>query len=126
MPKVVVDTNVLVAALLHPDRKPAQVVQLILQQRVVNYTSPSILEEVAETILEFSGSALLEKYRSHSRIIRPTICIRACSDPDDDKFIECALAAGASFIITGDKELLEIGSIENILIITPQEFLDLS
>lgn len=45
-------------------------------------------------------------------------------DPDDDKFISCAVAAGASHIISGDPHLLALGTYQNIRILTPSQFLD--
>ena len=46
------------------------------------------------------------------------------TDPDDDKFVECAVALKANFIISGDKDLTEIGDYMGIRIVTPKEFLD--
>ena len=45
------------------------------------------------------------------------------ADPDDDKFIDCALHAKAGFVISGDKHLLDVGRYEGIRIVTPAEFL---
>ncbi len=46
-------------------------------------------------------------------------------DPDDDKFIECAVSLNAEYIITGDKALRAVGQYKNIKIVTPKEFLDI-
>lgn len=46
-------------------------------------------------------------------------------DPDDDKFIECAVELKAEFIITGDKALEDVGEYIGIKILLPHEFLDL-
>lgn len=48
------------------------------------------------------------------------------SDPDDDMFIECAIAGGASFLVSGDTHLLELGSFEDVAIVTPAKFLERS
>ena len=45
--------------------------------------------------------------------------------PDDDKFIECAVALKAHFIISGDKALTSIQDYMGIRIVTPKEFLDI-
>ncbi|OHB50966.1 MAG: hypothetical protein A2Y10_08390 [Planctomycetes bacterium GWF2_41_51] len=47
-----------------------------------------------------------------------------CQDPDDDKFITCAIASKSSYIISGDKHLLNIGEYFNISIVTPRYFID--
>lgn len=54
--------------------------------------------------------------------VEPVAVVAA--DPDDDKFIACALAAGASHIISGDPHLLAVASYQGILILTPAQFLD--
>lgn len=55
-----------------------------------------------------------------------TKIIRAVEkDPDDDKFIECAVALNAQYIITGDKALRDIEDYMGIKVVTPKEFLTL-
>lgn len=48
--------------------------------------------------------------------------IRVCRDPDDDKFIACALDARAIYVVSGDNDLLDIGSYGNVEVITAAEF----
>ena len=45
-------------------------------------------------------------------------------DPDDDKFIDAALTAGATIIVSGDRHLLALGTVEGIEILTARQFLD--
>jgi putative PIN family toxin of toxin-antitoxin system len=45
-------------------------------------------------------------------------------DPDDDKFIDAALSGGATTIVSGDRHLLELGTVEEIEILTARQFLD--
>jgi putative PIN family toxin of toxin-antitoxin system len=49
--------------------------------------------------------------------------LRVCRDPNDDMILECAVAAGAQVIVSGDKDLLAMGSYRGIRIVTPAEFL---
>ena len=46
-------------------------------------------------------------------------------DPDDDKFIECAVALKAKFVITGDRAVKKIREYMNIKIVSPREFLSI-
>ncbi len=46
------------------------------------------------------------------------------NDPDDDKFIECAVELGADYIVSGDKELLTVKKFGNIRILSPRQFLN--
>jgi putative PIN family toxin of toxin-antitoxin system len=52
------------------------------------------------------------------------VIINACRDPKDDKFLELAVTAGASCIISGDQDLLTLNPFNDILIITAAEFLE--
>ena len=56
--------------------------------------------------------------------IAPTRTVRVVDDPDDDRIIECALAAGSDCIVTNDKALLRLKEFEGIQIIRLSEFLD--
>ena len=46
------------------------------------------------------------------------------ADPDDDKFVDAALAGAADVIVSGDRDLRELGTVEGIPILSPREFLD--
>ena len=52
--------------------------------------------------------------------MRPSV---VAADPDDDKFIECAVTAGATVIVSGDHHLLDLGTYGDIQILTAVEFL---
>jgi len=45
-------------------------------------------------------------------------------DPDDNKFIECAVALNATYVVSGDKSLLGVGGYMGISIVTPRQFMD--
>ena len=47
-----------------------------------------------------------------------------CDDPDDDKFLACALTARADLIVSGDKKLLAVSGYEDVAVATPREFSD--
>ena len=47
-----------------------------------------------------------------------------CRDPNDDFILECAVTGNADLIVTGDKDLLALGSFEGVAILTPREYLD--
>jgi predicted nucleic acid-binding protein len=56
---------------------------------------------------------------SRSNLSKPV-----CADPDDDKFIECAIAGKAEAIISGDKHLLKAFGYLGLEVMTPREFVD--
>ena len=51
--------------------------------------------------------------------------IEVCRDPDDNKFIECAVAANALYIVSGDKDLLDLKKYRDVRILTAAEFLEI-
>lgn len=129
--RVVLDTNILVSALLFKGELNV-LHSLWKEKRFVPYLSQATFQEL-QRVLTYPKFNLSE--RELTFIIREEllpyfeiieICRkikRTSSDPDDDKFIECALSAGLSYIVTGDSDLLSVKEYENIRIISPAEFL---
>jgi putative PIN family toxin of toxin-antitoxin system len=129
--KVVVDTNVLVSALLFGG-KPGKLMPLwqrgtirplaskeIIDEylRVLTYPKFKLSEEDINFLLYHEILPYFEVIDVHPgpRIIR--------KDPADDKFIRCALAGKAKFIISGDHHLLTLKSCQKIKILSPSDFL---
>lgn len=50
--------------------------------------------------------------------------VGACRDPNDDHVLECAVKSGAQLLVTGDKDLLTVGTFQGIRILTPRDDLD--
>ena len=70
-------------------------------------------------------SAVLDPILSRVVLVLPCQEVRASRDPDDDHVLACALESESDFIVTGDKDLLQLGSFEGKPILTPRQFLDL-
>lgn len=129
--KVVLDTNVFISALFWRGA-PRQVFKETLQGTVLNFISPQILQELKEKLLE-KFEVPLEKVKEfleivvfNSQIVYPKSKLNIVKkDSSDNKIIECALEAKASFVISGDKHLLEIKEYKEVKIISPKEFLSL-
>jgi putative PIN family toxin of toxin-antitoxin system len=101
MIRVVLDTNVIVSALLQPLGLPAAVFLLVAGGAVQLCVSGNVYAEYDEVIRrprlardEGIIAATLQTIREKGFWVRPTESIRACSDPDDDIFLECAYAVG--------------------------------
>jgi putative PIN family toxin of toxin-antitoxin system len=69
-------------------------------------------------------SNIIELITIYSELYSPVAIPSVSRDHDDDKFIACALAANARFIITGDRDLLDVNGYAGLEIITPRKFLD--
>ena len=65
---------------------------------------------------------LLDLFIANLEIIEPRTEVQVSRDPDDDKFIECAIDAKALYIVSGDQDLLDIGFYEDVTIITAAQF----
>ena len=129
MIKVVLDTNVFISALFWKG-PPYQIFKKILEGTILNFISPPILNEVQERLLNKfklppeKVKEFLEIIIFSSTIVYPKKKLEIVKrDPADNKIIECAVEAKVSFIISGDKHLLEIEKYNGIKIITPKKFL---
>jgi|SRR3989344_6264946 len=135
--KVVIDTNVLVSALLRRTSIPHQIHQAYRDGKFIVIISPEILKEIGEVIHR-------EYIRKRSRMIegdrknfikelynlsvmtegkRKVTIVKA--DPDDNKFIAAALEGEADYIVTGDIHLLSLKEYKGVRIVTPREFTSL-
>ena len=110
MTRIVVDTNILVSALLNPYGPPAQVFLLATSEDDVQLcVSGEIFAEYEEVlhrpVFSFSDAvidAALRTIHETALWVRPTQAVHACADPDDDIFLECAQAADAHYLVTGN------------------------
>lgn len=109
MIRVVLDTNIIVSALLQPLGPPAEVFLMVLASKIQMCLSGSIYAEYEEVIrrprfrlAEETVVATLETIRARAYWVRPSEPVRVCSDPDDDIFLECSQARGAAYLVTGN------------------------
>jgi putative PIN family toxin of toxin-antitoxin system len=110
MMRVVLDTNVLVSALISPFGNEAQALDAVQKGRIIPCLSPSILMEYAEVLArpkfgfardEIDG--LIGLLKSKGLLFEPASAAGASPDSGDDHFIACALEARAELIVTGNK-----------------------
>jgi uncharacterized protein len=128
--RIVADTNVCISALNFAGTAD-EVLALGRAGVIQVFISPPILEEI-ETVLVRKFRWAAPRVREAVRTIRrfavlvnpgePVNLVRA--DEPDNRILECALAAGADMIVTGDHHLLKLKRFRNILIASPRQFLD--
>ena len=129
IPRVVNDTNVWLSA-LYFSGKPAQIVNLIEDQKIVSITSDFILEEVKEKLVSdfdtplYAANGTVSYISAISQIVSLQGKDFNLRDPDDNKVLETAVVGKCNFLITGDKDLLTLGGYNRIQIVAPAEFLD--
>ena len=109
-PRVVLDTNVVVSALIKPDGLEERVLRLALSGHLILYASPAIFAEyvavLARPKLKLKQDEIeivLAELRKASTLVKPTQPVSAAADESDNRFLECAEAADADYIVTGNK-----------------------
>ena len=132
-PRVVLDTNVLVAAFLSPSGVNAQVLYLAGQKYELCLPS-LVLEELRGAL---SSPPLIKRYGYSQKEVerfvwdlRSASCPASCGpsitvvgDPSDDLVLGCAIAIGAEYIVSNDKSFLRVKEYQGIRIFSPNEFL---
>src|SRR3989344_1293202 len=112
-PKVVLDTNLLISALVFGG-KPQQVYNLVLEKQIIGITSPILLAELTEVLTKKFNFELirieqLEKIiKKHFKMVNPKQTIKILQDIDDNRVLEAAIEGKCSYIVTGDSDLLTL------------------
>ena len=134
--RAVVDTNVIVSRYLTPGGLAAQVFSDGRTNRLELVVSEALLSEIHEVLLrpaikarhqltETQLSEIVANFRWFATVVEPTEKQTVCADPDDDMFLECALAGGADVVVSRDPHLLQLKECRGIRIMTPAVFLAL-
>lgn len=130
--RAVFDTNAIVSALLFEQSVPAKAFYAVLGQGVVLLSEATFAE-----LNEVLGRVKFDRYvtrqeREHflamllreATLVETVEEVRSCRDPKDDKFLEVAVNGAASYLVTGDEDLLVLNSFRGIPIVTPAMFLE--
>ena len=126
-----IDTNVLISALLLNKSKAAEAV-LLARKTGTLIVSTEIVHEYSRVLLSEKFDKYVSKeirYEFLHNIVTNALPVdisqkvEVCRDPTDDKFLSLAVSAGAEAIITGDKDLLELHPFQNIPILNPSDFI---
>lgn len=127
--RLVIDTNVLVSAALKPEGLQRTTFLLAITKPARLYVSQPILDEYEDVlacpelkIRKGLRLQLLQLVRNRSRLVAPSRPIEAASDPDDNRFLECADAARADYLVTGNQRHFP-RFWKKTKIITPREFI---
>ncbi len=125
------DTNVLISALLIPESIPRRALDRTIRKGEV-LLSFELLAELSEVLSrkqfrryvdEEDIRRFLAALTREARWVEVDVEVKACRDPDDDKLLELGVSGAASYIVTGDADLLDLDPFRGMRIITPLEFL---
>jgi putative PIN family toxin of toxin-antitoxin system len=127
--KVVLDTNVFISGVIFSG-PPYQILSAWRDGKIQLIISQEILCEYRRV-----GEVFADKFPSIDlQPILDLVTIEAelydtkdfsepvCSDPDDDKFLACAIASGSRIIVSGDKHLIKVSGFKGIEVLKPSEF----
>jgi putative PIN family toxin of toxin-antitoxin system len=133
-PRLALDTNIVISAALKPNGVQRTVVLLAMSKPAHWYLSAAILAEYRDVlarpelrIAKGSQRQLLQHIKLHAHLIHPQRCLQVTADPGDNIFLECADAARADYLVTGNlrhfpkfwKGTKVVSSHEFISIVTP-------
>ena len=129
--RIILDTNVFVSGIFFSG-PPYEILDAWRRGKLTLVVSPDILSEYdrvgQELASEFPNVDLapaLELLAFKGEVVKaPRLTERVCSDPDDDKFIACAIASGTKTISSGDKALRKTSGYAGIEVLRPREFVD--
>lgn len=127
---VVLDTNILLSSIGFGG-KPREIVNLVFEKKIYAVSSPALLAEFQDIIYKKFPLLipLFEKIQKQIKkifiIVQPKISLTIVRDQADNKVIEAAMEGNCQYIITGDKDLLDLASYKQIKIVTADQFLEL-
>jgi uncharacterized protein len=128
--RIVLDTNIIVSAALKPEELPRTVFLVSITKPARLYGSDAIVDEYREVLArpEFRirkglRQQFLQLIRNRARVVHPARALHVTKDADDNKFLECADAARADYLVTGNLRHFP-RFWKNTKVITAREFID--
>jgi putative PIN family toxin of toxin-antitoxin system len=129
--KIVLDTNVLVAGLLPLFGPCAEIVRMVSSSEITLCYDARILSEYSDVLRrskfgfpQDKVDDILDQIEHCGRIFAPSPLTESLSDPDDDAFLEVALAGRVICLVTGNKRHFPTQSRKGVKVISPREYLD--
>ena len=129
--KVILDTNVFVSGVFFsgPPYRILEAwrdgkIQLVMSQEILDEYR-RVGESLAEQFPNVELQPMLKLITTNAELFSvQNLPEPVCKDPDDDKFLACALASKCKVIISGDKNLLKVSGFHGIRVIRPRDFVD--
>jgi putative PIN family toxin of toxin-antitoxin system len=135
--RAVLDTNVLVSGLISDHSPPRQLVDAWLDGQYILVTSLHQVEEVNHVLayphiasrLRLSDAEvdlILAALLSQGQLVPGALQLPGVNrDPKDDPLVACAVEGAADYLVSGDRDLLDLGETENVRMVTPREFVEI-
>lgn len=129
--RIILDTNIWISLII--SNNLSKIDEHLYNEKITLLLSKELIDEIINTIKKpklkkyFKEGAIEEMllaFENYSELVNVSSKIKICRDPNDDFLLELAESGKADFLVTGDKDLIEIGRIGNTTIIKLSEFLD--
>lgn len=129
--RVVLDTNVFISGLFFTG-PPYQILDAWRHRTLRLVVSAPVLEEyqrvsqeLAEAFPQVDLAASLALLATHATLRKPRkLPASVCADPDDDKFLACALGGRTKMIVSGDRHLLAVDGYRGVRVLRPRQFVE--
>ncbi len=130
-PRIILDTNILVSYMLKPSAGISQVVDTALGGQLL--LSQDTFDELRNVVERFvnrgfisvrESSELLGSLVEAAEWIKILEHLQACRDPKDNKFLELAINGNAEYLVSGDKDLLELHPFKQTKILSAKDFIN--
>ena len=129
--KIVLDTNVFISGIFFTG-PPYKILKAWRDGRIQILISEEIIEEyrrvgelLSKQFSDIEFGPILQLLTINTELVRTRKLIsQVCEDPDDDKFLECAIFGKTNLIVSGDNHLLKVSGHKGIEIINPRNFVD--
>jgi putative PIN family toxin of toxin-antitoxin system len=131
--RVVLDTNVIISALLFTG-EVSRLVHLWQDRKIIPVISRETFEELRDVLqypkFGLTDTEILDIIESEILPYFDVIDLvdetqKVCRDPEDDKFIACAISAGVDYLVSGDRDLADLKRYKNLRILTAGDLLNL-
>ena len=125
--RLVIDTNVLISAALLQESVPARLLRRVLQNGRIVFSQATFTElesrlwrpKFDRYVSMENRRLLLHDLSSVADWAEPALASRHSRDADDDKFVHLALASRAAWLISGDRDLLDLKRVESVRVLSP-------
>jgi len=130
--RVVLDTNVVVSAIVYGGN-PQAILQAAILKTIDVFVSESLVRELQDVLqrpqfglsIQFVQNAIAEFTTIAEWVVPQKHYDLIKDDPADNLVLDCAVASEADYLVTGDKHLLRLGKCGKVMIIKPQDFVEL-
>ena len=124
--RVVIDTNILIGGADDESSHAFKIIKAVIDGRLEAYATHQTMSEnrqmLRKLVKDRAYRETLEDFFRNLQIVKPYKRLDVVSDPEDNKLFESAAAVGADYLITNDREVLDVGEYGKTKVLPPLEF----